>query len=118
MSRELKFRAWDGEKLHAVMSLLGTNFCKVPKKAYPYSEEIVVKYVMQYTGIKDDNGVEVCEGDIIKLTTLNDVYYEVYWDEYALAFLIKDNESIGDLYSVNMSEFLVIGNIYENKNLI
>lgn len=118
MSRELKFRAWDGDKMHKVWSLLGTNLCKVPKKSYPYSEDIVVKDIMQYTGIEDYDGVEVYEGDIIEYNNQKGKYYKIYWDECALSILADCGERIRDLFIGENTKFIIVGNIYENKELI
>lgn len=115
MSRELKFRAWDGDKMHKVWSLLGTNLCKVPKKSYPYSEDIVVKDIMQYTGIEDYEGLEVYEGDIIEFKNEKGNYYKVYWDDCSLRYLAECGENVRDLFFGDNSEFTIISNIYEVK---
>lgn len=64
MSREIKFRAWDtigkemAKNIHNDFGGLCTSFTKYLNSDY--------YIVMQYTGLKDKNGKEIFEGDIVE----------------------------------------------------
>lgn len=84
-------------------------------------------HLMQSTGIKDKKGVEIYEGDIVKWSRLcmdfNLENYEersdnfvVEWDVYNTGFVLGDGEVF--LYKDISTELEVIGNIYDNRDLI
>lgn len=71
--------------------------------------------IMQYTGLKDKNGVEIYEGDILKLKESKEKY-EVRYLGNRFVLCKYDNIVFED--EAYFSEREVIGNIYENKELL
>jgi len=67
----------------------------------------------QYTGLKDKNGKEIYEGDIMLF--LDERYQVIYFDSYA-AFMLQHSNG-NDLKNIYTSE-IIIGNIHENPELL
>ena len=80
---------------------------------------------MQSTGIKDKNGVEIYEGDILKLHAIflapNDkIGYLEYSPKYGYSIIFEGNRLYRQEFwaSTNKLNYEVIGNIYENPELL
>jgi len=104
--REIKFRAWhDGQMLYEDWSM---NVFRT------IGDILKFDTVMQYTGLKDANGVEIYEGDIV--LTMHGVM-AVEWNDDACLMQFDDGSPIngGEMYGTHKT---IIGNIYENPELI
>ena len=120
--REIKFRAWDKEK-KIMREVLGID---ILHKEIFFSNEDVDCYehtdfkdieLMQYTGLKDKNGKEIYEGDIVKF--LNGIF-EVIWCNEKASFMLKNKEYkefLNFIYE-NNNGMEIVGNIYENPELL
>jgi uncharacterized phage protein (TIGR01671 family) len=160
--REIKFRAWDKKQNKIAYS--SNDF----PEGYDYSTSISLSFegqielwtgddggknglwehseryekdrfsLMQFTGLKDKNGKEIYEGDIVLCSDDNGCFPEEYHEEkdeyiptgkyevvyqaeqgYA-AFELKDSpcEDMNGLAYACENSIEVIGNIYENSNLL
>ena len=109
--REIKFRAWDGSKMWNWEDITKDKeiLCSVMRNEF-YAT-IPPKYFwqrQQYTGLKDKNGVEIYEGDIVEI--YNDEYL-VHWNE------IKAKWELGDRWAFIPNKICeVVGNIFEGVN--
>ena len=127
--REIKFRAWDKENEKMIQ-----NYAHVSKYGQFYtawtSTDREREYIpMQYTGLKDKNGKEIFEGDVIPIViedlgesikTVNGVvkFQRGQWNiEYLHPF--QKEMYLANLYSLlERAEKEVIGNLYENPELL
>jgi hypothetical protein len=112
MNREIKFRAFWKTTKNMQYDIQSTyDWEMVPTN--PSEDELCV--LMQYTGLKDKNGKEIYEGDVCKVG----VYKATILFEKG-CFVANPNE----LGLPNMpissftNEFEIIGNIYENPELL
>ena len=75
--------------------------------------DIASGVLMQSTWLKDKNGKEIYEWDIVKI---EDECYGVYRDEGYLEYYIMNGEDNEPMYSY--AHYEVVGNIYENPELL
>lgn len=133
MGREIRFRAWDGKQMIQADHSDWEDFFIEPDGGiwksfengtyapYRYKERVDFQ-IMQYTGCKDRNGVEIYEGDILKVwrkpkegyECVGQVVYSVgYWDIYFKDYF--PNRTDLHLWLLDCE---VIGNIHQNPELL
>jgi hypothetical protein len=145
MSRQLKFRVWDKLWKKFIVGDLffeQINYEGFEAAAYEdddgnlhelkYSQRKLDRYhgyvIQQWTGLKDKNGVDIYEGDILE--RIGDGLFckiVVYWDSHNCAFFIKNSFNLHGIGSpisshyINISDWtywVICGNIFENSELL
>lgn len=133
MNREVKFRRYwsvinkmvhfdfaDGELTYSSSKKIGMFVPAKEKELY-----VGKSILMQHTGLKDKNGKDIYEGDLHR--NPDGSLSQVVWDEYNARFawspLCLDGEvergSLGEMeMGVDSEDAEIIGNIYQNKELL
>lgn len=132
--RDIKFRTWNKD-LNANGGMVWNVAVLNGKYFEPYYMETRNYPLMQYTGLRDKNGVEIYEGDVVlyKYASYKDISKVVYNTENASFIMIAikedDNKSMAKFKEGRKHNFVegcvngydyvkVIGNIYENPELL
>ena len=111
-----KFRAWDKETktMNGMAEIYRNRNQEI--ELHPRDENIIP---MQSTGLKDKNGKEIFEGDIVRVL---DSTYTVFYDNERGSYRLKPHDDRWNVdYMSNFSHggnFEVVGNIYENPELL
>lgn len=116
--REIKFRFWTPDKRmvddhDGWIEDTGINYALACSKSYGY-------IAMQFTGLYDKNNVPIYEGDIVKCGESEDAMLAIIVFEqqaFVLKYLPEELPNVYD-YMEDYKHFEVLGNIYENKNLL
>ena len=110
--RQIKFRAWDESQKY--MAKQGTPDLETIQSFFFHFGNFPL---MQFTGLTDKNGIEIYEGDIIQFLIDNEKYI-VEFTEGSFCIVSNQNSCIISMYDFQNSEFLILGNIYENTELL
>lgn len=117
--RELKFRVWiiEAKRMGKVFNITFMPdedtprvFERFENRNYPVEGQC---YLMQCTGIKDKNGVEIYEGDFIK-DEYDDVFREVKWNEKDAGLEVSYGDDDTFIWEYINKNCEVVGNIYED----
>jgi uncharacterized phage protein (TIGR01671 family) len=133
MNRQIKFRIYSKDfgmqypntyLLTAFDFGVGTDhYIDDSTNEYPISNN--GKYLMQFTGLHDKNGVPIYEGDVISFE--DDAPGEVKWNQQFSCFTYFEDENINDenevldwsqLLERHKEHYIVLGNIHEHPNLL
>ena len=129
-----KFRAFD-KKYKKIMKVNEINFEKSSvwiesdsgdhENRHTLTRGFDEVVLMQSTGLHDKNGVEIYEGDILKLHAIflapdDKIGYIEYSPKYGYSIIFEGNRLYRQEYwaSTNKLNYEVIGNIYENPELL
>nr|DAO07994.1 MAG TPA: YopX protein [Caudoviricetes sp.] len=131
-----KFRAWYVLAEEMIDEILMISFVRkeIIGKFSNGSTSVPLKFederngedviLMQSTGLKDKNDKEIFEGDILACKTDDEVInLNVFWDEEHALFMFEskkynEQEPLAELVENNTYPFEIIGNVYENPELL
>jgi len=106
--REIKFRGWDGERVYEPEDLTTAPASRV----WLGREDMTL---MQFTGLRDKNGVEIYEGDILE----DDMeWWQVQYTDRAMYEAIAIPRGVDFALEEIVGSATVQGNIFENPELL
>ena len=126
-----KFRAWD-KKLQTMLDVSLIDFKKgvLVGEHWKFGETNFMSFdeieLMQSTGLKDKNGKEIFEGDILRVTDEHSWLEVVSYSQEKAMFVTEEinrefkvpESPLYDLFNTNIFKFKIIGNIYENPEFL
>lgn len=123
--RKIKFRGYSHEHESWIYGDLlqypdGEVYIMEHSDGESLSYRVEPKSVGQYTGLKDKNGKEIYEGDIVENGDYYNIRGEVCYDTQYAHYFILNNASgeSTDFLEIHFNEVEVIGNIHDNPELI
>ena len=108
MKPEIKFRAWHGVYGGMTYFKLSEGSCCGAQGFNPQDRPVI----MQFMGLKDKNGKEIYEGDIV---TVDGTPYLIEWRGAGDWFVGTDNDCF--MFTPEVYSLEIVGNIHENPNL-
>jgi uncharacterized phage protein (TIGR01671 family) len=125
--REIKFRAWDGEKMIYPDKDGWYNKCKLEGVVHPQNIQLGTAIrrltVMQFTGLLDESGKEIYEGDILSGGISKDCVVEfkngtfTVWDDQPIGWDVEDFDELPEVLPTDKWAN-VIGNVFSNPELL
>lgn len=111
MNREIKFRAWQDDQM--LQQPMSGNYALTRFIGFLYEDAPI----MQFTGLKDKNGKEIYEGDFVKFFKDTERIEVIEFRAFCFTVGKNLNFRLQELYDY-YGTMEVVGNIYENPNLL